>query len=118
MDRTAPIPGADLPVRETLEGQLAARLNEACQCIWVDRVKLRDQFRANLGDAASLFDSRPGLVSGSVVFLAAEEAAAMDRTASLIARALTSAKLSSRRSSRARPTWRADPGQSRVASWV
>ncbi len=91
MDRTAPIPGADLPVRETLEGQLAARLNEACQCIWVDRVKLRDQLRANLGDAASLFDSRPGLVSGSVVFLAADEAAAMDRTASLIARALTSA---------------------------
>jgi hypothetical protein len=71
-------------------GPLAARLNEACQCIWVDRAKLRDQLRANLGDAGSLLESQAGLVSGSVVFVAPGEAAAMDRTVRLITRALTS----------------------------
>ena len=76
---------------ESSTGPLAARLNEACQCIWVDRTKLRDQLRANLGDAGSLLDSQAGLVSGSVVFLAPGEAAAMDRTVQLITRALNSA---------------------------
>ena len=52
---------------------LAAQLNAACQCIWGDRAKLRDQLRANLGDAASLLEARAGLVSGSVVFLAPGE---------------------------------------------
>jgi hypothetical protein len=69
---------------------LAARLNEACQCIWVDRTKLRDQLRANLGEAASLLESQAGLVSGNVVFLAPGEAAAMDRTVRLITLALNS----------------------------
>jgi len=69
---------------------LAARLNEACQCIWVDRAKLRDQLHANLGDAGSLLGSQAGLVSGSVVFIAPGEAAAMDRTVQLITHALTS----------------------------
>jgi len=75
---------------ESLTAPLAARLNEACQCIWVDRAKLRAQLYANLGDAGSLLESQAGLVSGSVVFLAPGEAAAMDRTARLITRALTS----------------------------
>lgn len=69
---------------------LAARLNAACQCIWVDRSKLRDQLRANLGDAGSLLESQAGLVSGSVVFLARNDAAAMERTIRLVSRALTS----------------------------
>ena len=73
---------------ESSTGPLATRLNEACQCIWVDRSKLRDQLRANLGDAGSLLESQAGLVSGSVVFLAPGEASAMDRTVRLITRAL------------------------------
>ncbi len=70
---------------------LAARLNEACQCIWVDRDRLRSRLRADLGDAAALLDSREGLVSGSVVFVGAREAASMDRAVRLITRALDSA---------------------------
>ncbi|MEY2921005.1 MAG: hypothetical protein RL261_2310 [Pseudomonadota bacterium] len=70
---------------------LAARLNEACQCIWVDRTKLRDQLRANLGDEGNLLESQAGLVSGSVVFLAPGEAASMDRTVRLITHALSAA---------------------------
>ena len=77
-------------VLESSTVPLAARLNQACQCIWVDRTKLRDQLRANLGDAASLLESQAGLVSGSVVFLAPGEAAAMDRTVRLISLALNS----------------------------
>jgi len=77
-------------VLESSTVPLAARLNAACQCIWVDRTKLRDQLRANLGDAGSLLDSQAGLVSGSVVFLAPGEANAMDRTIRLITLALTS----------------------------
>lgn len=69
---------------------LAARLNEACQCIWVDRAKLRGQLRARLGDAGGLLESREGLVSGSVVFIGSPEAAAMDRTVRLVTRALAS----------------------------
>jgi hypothetical protein len=73
---------------ESSTGPLAARLNEACQCIWVDRTKLREQLRANLGDAGVLLEVQAGLVSGSVVFLDPGEAAAMDRTVRLITRAL------------------------------
>ena len=63
---------------ESSTGPLAARLNEACQCIWVDRTKLREQLRANLGDAGVLLEVQAGLVSGSVVFLDPGEAAAME----------------------------------------
>ena len=77
-------------VLESSTVPLAAQLNAACQCIWVDRTKLRDQLRANLGDAASLLEAQAGLVSGSVVFLAPGEATAMDRTVRLITLALTS----------------------------
>lgn len=77
-------------VLESSSVPLAARLNAACQCIWVDRTKLRDQLRANLGDAASFLESQAGLVSGNVVFLAPGEAAAMDRTVRLITFALNS----------------------------
>ena len=71
---------------------LAARLNDACQCIWVDRTKLQEQLHAQLGDASALLESREGLVSGSVVFIGAQEAAAMDRTIRLITRVLTSSR--------------------------
>jgi hypothetical protein len=47
---------------ESSTGPLAARLNEACQCIWVDRTKLREQLRANLGDAGVLLEVQAGLV--------------------------------------------------------
>lgn len=72
------------------QGPLAARLNEACQCIWVDRAKLREQLRSHLGDGADLLESRDGLVSGSVVFIGSRQAAAMDRTVRLITHALNS----------------------------
>ncbi|MDH4310141.1 MAG: hypothetical protein OEW57_00720 [Gammaproteobacteria bacterium] len=77
-------------VDESTAEPLAAILNQECQCIWVDRAKLRDQLRANLGDAGSLLESQAGLVSGSVVFLAPGEAASMGRTVRLITHALTS----------------------------
>jgi hypothetical protein len=69
---------------------LAARLNEACQCIWVDRGKLQSQLRAQLGDDAGVLETRDGLVSGNVVFVGARDAAAMDRAIRLITRALES----------------------------
>lgn len=69
---------------------LAAQLNEACHCIWVEREKLRRQLRADLGDEAGLLESREGLVSGSVVFVGPHDAAVMDRAIRLISRALTS----------------------------
>lgn len=69
---------------------MASQLNEACQCVWVDREKLRSQLRADLGDDASVLEAREGLISGNVVFIGAREAAAMDRAISLITRALES----------------------------
>jgi hypothetical protein len=79
------------PNDESSAGSLAAQLNDECQCIWVDRTKLRDQLRANLGDEGGLLESQAGLVSGSVVFLAPGDASAMDRTVRLITHALNSA---------------------------
>jgi hypothetical protein len=69
---------------------LASHLNEACQCIWVDRDKLRRHLRAELGDDATVLEARDGLVSGSVVFVGPDDAAVMDRTVGLITRALDS----------------------------
>jgi hypothetical protein len=69
---------------------LASRLNEACQCIWVDRERLHRRLRDDLGDEAGVLESREGLVSGNVVFVAAHDVAAMDRTIRLITRALES----------------------------
>jgi hypothetical protein len=70
--------------------RLAPALNAACQCIWLDRNKLRSQLEHNVGDAGSLLEARPGLASGSVVFVDPQEAAAMDRTTRLVHRALSS----------------------------
>lgn len=69
---------------------LAPWLNDTCQCIWIDRDKLRRQLQAQLGEAAALLESRPGLVSGNVIFVGPREAAAMDRTVRLVHRALSS----------------------------
>ena len=57
-------------VLESSAVPLAAHLNAACQCIWVDRTKLRDQLRANLGDAAILLESHTGLLSCCFAFVA------------------------------------------------
>jgi hypothetical protein len=59
---------------------LATRLNEACQCIWVDRARLAEQVRARLGSTE--FPS--SLVSGSVVFADPRHVAMMNRTIRLI----------------------------------
>ena len=70
--------------------RLAPALNAACQCIWLDRDKLRIQLQRELGDAGSLLETRAGLLSGSVVFVDPQDAAAMDRTTRLVHRALSS----------------------------
>jgi len=70
--------------------RLAPALNAACQCIALDRTRLRRQLQANLGEAAQLIDARPGLVAGNVVFVDPQDAAAMDRTAAVLRQALTS----------------------------
>jgi len=70
--------------------RLAPALNAACQCIWLDRDRLCSQLESNLGEVGNLLESRPGLASGSVVFVDPQDAAAMDRTALLVHRALTS----------------------------
>lgn len=70
--------------------RFATALNASCQCIWLDRDRLRRQLEQNLGDAGRLVESRPGLASGSVVFVDPQDAAAMDRTTRLVHRALSS----------------------------
>jgi hypothetical protein len=69
---------------------LAPSLNATCHCIWLDRGQLRTQLEDRLGAVGHLLAERPGLASGSVVFVDPEEAAAMDRTQALVRRALTS----------------------------
>jgi hypothetical protein len=70
--------------------RLAPSLNDACQCIWLDRDKLNRQLVRNVGDTVDLMASRPGMVSGSVVFVDPQDAVAMDRTVRLVHRALSS----------------------------
>jgi hypothetical protein len=70
--------------------RLAPSLNDACQCIWLDRDKLHRQLLQNVGDTVDLLASRPGMVSGSVVFVDPQDAAAMDRTVRLVHSALSS----------------------------
>ena len=70
--------------------RLAPSLNDACQCIWLDRDKLDRQLAQNLGDTVDLLALRPGMVSGSVVFVDPQDAAAMDRTVRLVHLALSS----------------------------
>ena len=71
-------------------GRLAPALNAACQCIWLDRERLRAQLELAAGNAGLLLDERPALAAGSVVFVDRQDAAAMDRTCALIHRALMS----------------------------
>jgi hypothetical protein len=70
--------------------RLAPSLNDGCQCIWLDRDKLQRQLEQNLGDTVGLLASRPGMVSGSVVFVDPQDSAAMDRTVQLVHLALSS----------------------------
>ena len=73
----------------SLQG-LAQALNAACQCIWLDRDRLRSQLEARFAGLGTLLDQRAGLISGGVVFLDTQDAMAMDRTAALVHAALTS----------------------------
>jgi hypothetical protein len=70
--------------------RLAPALNAACQCITLDRARLRRQLDLGLGEASRLLEARPGLAAGNVVFVDPQDAAAMDRTAALLRQALTS----------------------------
>jgi len=70
--------------------RLATALNAACQCIWLDRERLARRLGQVLGEPGALLASRPGLAAGSVVFVDPQDAQAMDRTASLVERALSS----------------------------
>ena len=74
----------------TTPQRLAPSLNDACQCIWLDPDKLDRQLVQNVGDTVDLRASRPGMVSGSVVFVDPQDAAAMDRTIRLVHQALSS----------------------------
>lgn len=78
-----------VPTPVTDRTGLAAGLNAACHCIWLDRDRLRAELERAVGEAA-LLDARPGLASGNVVFVDPEDAAAMDRTAALVQRVLAS----------------------------
>jgi len=75
---------------QTPRATLASTLNEACQCIWVDRARLRRRLQADLGQDAGVLDTREGLVSGHVVFVSPQQAARMDGAIQLISRALES----------------------------
>jgi hypothetical protein len=71
-------------------GRAAPGLNAACQCIWLDRERLRAQLDLATGNGGLLLDERPGLAAGSVVFVDPQDAAGMDTTIALIHRALMS----------------------------
>lgn len=75
---------------------LAPALNAGCHCIWLDRDKLDRQLARGVGDTADLLASRPGMVSGAVVFVDPQDAASMDRTIRLVHRALSSPVFQSR----------------------
>ncbi len=83
--------------------RLATALNAACQCIWLDRERLERRLVQVLGEAAPSLASRPGLAAGSVVFVDPQDAQAMDRTASLVERALSSAAYLQRVAAHAAP---------------
>jgi hypothetical protein len=70
--------------------RLAPALNSACQCIWLDRERLDRQLAERLGNDGLSLASHPGLAAGGVVFVDAQDAAAMDRTAGLIEGVLSS----------------------------
>ena len=70
--------------------RLAPALNAACQCIWLDRERLERRLAEALGDELPSLASRPGLAAGGVVFVDAHDAAAMDRSAGLVERVLSS----------------------------
>ena len=88
---------------------LASSLNESCQCIWVDRAKLRRRLQADLGQDAGVLETREGLVSGHVVFVSPQDAARMDGAIRLISRALESAVFQERATSAAPTIARARP---------
>ena len=73
---------------------LAARLNDACQCIWVDRAQLARQLEQRIGASGPSLPQ--GMVSGSVVFVDARHTAAMDRAIALITRVVQSAAFEER----------------------
>jgi hypothetical protein len=73
-----------------LPRRLAPGLNAACQCIWLDHAALRAHLERSLGADAPLLEERPGLASGSVVFLDPQDAVCMDRTTQLVGQALAS----------------------------
>lgn len=83
--------------------RLAPALNAACQCIWLDRARLEHRLAEAFGVEGASLGSRPGLAAGGVVFVDAADAAAMDRTAGLIERVLSSDAALARIGSQAPP---------------
>lgn len=67
---------------------LAAQLNDACQCVWVDRARLADRLAHQVGAKGLVLPE--SMVSGSVVFADQRQVVAMDRTIALITRAIQS----------------------------
>ena len=95
-----------------LSPRLAPVLNAGCQCVRVDRNRLRQQLDQDAGEAGRLVESRPGLVSGSVVFVDPQDARAMDRTTRLVERALSSQAYQGRVAANAPPVARVPRGTS------
>jgi hypothetical protein len=87
---------------------LAPRLNADCQCLWLDRARLESRLAGADGEIATSFLARPGLASGSVVFVDPRQVEAMDRTAALVERALDSAAFERRILATADPVARLD----------
>lgn len=86
---------ASLPSRAAPR-RLATSLNAACQCIWLDRDRLEQRLARTLQDAGAPASLPTGLAAGSVVFVDPEDARSMDRTATLVERALSSAAYADR----------------------
>ncbi len=68
----------------------ATSLNATCGCVRVDRPRLQVDLDRRFPGLGPLLEARPGLVSGHVVFIDADDARSMDRTVALAHRALTS----------------------------
>jgi hypothetical protein len=73
---------------------LAAILNDACQCVWVDRSNLAARLADQLGPAGPQLPE--GMISGSVVFVDQRQVTAMDRTIALIRRVVGSSAFEDR----------------------
>jgi hypothetical protein len=82
--------GGEMNAKPPGTSRLAQDLNAACQCVQLDRQRLESELTRLLGNGHALFESRPGLVSDSAVFIDTADIEAMDLSAALVRQALLS----------------------------